>query len=417
MFPVVALKQLSAVEGFAGDVEFTEQEQAIHVFVDDINRGGGIDGRSINPIISEFDPTSEANMRALCKDWTEGSPAAFAVVDGVGAWTGDNQLCITQEGRTPFLGQWTTVTSWTDQGAPYLWWTGPDQSVIIATTVHWGLSAGLLRRGQKVGVIAGDRASDQQALKVALLPALKRAGVTPVTATIAANPSETATTGTQAPLIIQQMRAAGVQAIIPLIPFNVFFPILQAETQQAYFPRLLLSDYEASIQVALGLIPVPYLKALDGQQGVTTETLGGVDDPRPEQQGGYDAGVRSCYATYHRKYPEIPSGNKTPYIEAQGPVAGWCQAIRLFAAAATKAGPVLNRRTFVESMASIKDDAGTYAPTLSFSPHKFFGPTRYRVVRLHNNDPKHDECVLLSTGVPQGTCWQVLQQWRPLVTG
>ena len=55
-------------------------------------------------------------MRALCKTWTEGSPAAFAVLDGIGDWTGDNQLCITQEGHTPFIGQWTTVTNCTDLG-------------------------------------------------------------------------------------------------------------------------------------------------------------------------------------------------------------------------------------------------------------------------------------------------------------
>ena len=57
-------------------------------------------------------------MRALCKDWTEGTPAAFAVLDGVGDWTGDNELCVTQEGHTPFLGQWTTVTNWTTAGLP-----------------------------------------------------------------------------------------------------------------------------------------------------------------------------------------------------------------------------------------------------------------------------------------------------------
>ena len=63
--------------------------------------------------------------------------------------------------------------------------------------------------------------------------------------------------------------------MIPLIPFNVFFPVLGAETQQGYFPRLLLSDYENSIESALGLLPFPYEKAIDGQEGVTTETLGG----------------------------------------------------------------------------------------------------------------------------------------------
>ena len=274
-------------------------------------------------------------MRALCKTWTEGTPAAFAVVEGLGAWTGDNQLCITQEGQTPFIGQWTTVTDWTDQGSPYLWWTGPDQAAILQAVVDWGVSSHLLGGSRKVGVIAGDRASDQAALHDVLLPALHRAGVDPGGATIASDPSQTATTDSEAPLVIQQFRSAGIDSVIPLIPFNVFFPLLQAQSSQHYFPRLLLSDYESSIQVALGLIPVPYAQALNGQEGVTTETLGGIDDPRPESQGGYDPGLRSCWTVWHAAYPQTPPGNQTDFIEEQGPIAAWCQAIRLFAAAAT----------------------------------------------------------------------------------
>ena len=106
------------------DAEFGEQTKAIKLFVKQINDTGGINGRKINPIITSFDPTNESEMRALCKTWTEGSPAAFAVLDGIGDWTGDNELCITQEGHTPFIGAWTTVTNWTNQGSPYLWWTG-----------------------------------------------------------------------------------------------------------------------------------------------------------------------------------------------------------------------------------------------------------------------------------------------------
>ena len=68
---------------------------------------------------------------------------------------------------------------------------------------------------------------------------------------------------------------------------------------------------------------------------MTTETLGGVDDDRPESQGGYDPGVRSCLAIWHKAYPQIPTGNMNDYIEEQGPVQGWCQEIHLFATAAT----------------------------------------------------------------------------------
>ena len=113
VFPVVNLAALSSQLGFAGDVEFTEQTKAIKLFVKEINDKGGINGRKINPIIANYNPLDAADERSLCKDWTEGSPAVFAVVDDVGEWADDNQLCVTQEGQTPLLAQWTTVTDWT----------------------------------------------------------------------------------------------------------------------------------------------------------------------------------------------------------------------------------------------------------------------------------------------------------------
>jgi hypothetical protein len=417
VFPVVNLEQLASQLGFEGDVEYSEQVEAIKLFVKVINDKGGINGRKINPIISRFDPTNEADMRALCKDWTEGSPAAFAVLDGVGDWSGDNQLCVTQEGHTPFIGQWSTVSNWTQKGAPYLWWTGPDDAAILQATVNWGLSSGLLGNNRTVGVIASDRASDQLALNQYLLPDLERAGVTPVVETIAADPAETATTNTEAPLVVQKLRSAGVNSVIPLIPFNVFFPVLQAQTQQQYFPKLLLSDYESSIESALGLIPVPYTKALNSQEGVTTETLGGVDDSRPQAEGGYDPSVRSCFATWHRAYPQVPKGNQTYYLEEQGPVQGWCQEIRLFAAAATAAGRNLNRRTFVQAMSKISNFPGGYSPILSFGPKKFYGPTEFQVVRLHVNSPTSTQCKLPLNHIPQVVCWVSVAPFKALPTG
>jgi len=415
VFPVVNLEALASVYGFAGDVEYTEQSKAIHLFVGQINAAGGIHGRKINAIISSFNPASESDMRALCKDWTEGSPAAFAVLDGVGDWTGDNELCITQEGHTPFIGQWTTVSNWTQEGSPYLWWTGPDDASILQAVVQWGHGAGLLGGHRKVGVIAGDRASDQLALDDYLLPDLKRIGVQPVVETIPAQPAEAAATGSDAPLIVEKLRAAGVDSVIPLMPFNAFLPVLSAETQQQYFPKLLLSDYESSIESALGLLPVPFEKALDGQEGVTTETLGGIDDSRPEAQGGYDPGVRSCWDTWHKAYPQIPKGNMNDFIEEQGPVQGWCQEIRLFAQAATMAGSDLNRRTFVEAMSDIKNYPGGYSPILTFGPDKFSGPTQYEVVSLHNNVPPTSVCRLpLGPLPPQGRCWHIVESWQTL---
>jgi hypothetical protein len=417
VFPVVSLSSLAGQEGFAEDAEYGEQTKAIELFVKQINDAGGINGRTIDPIITNFDPTNETQMRALCKSWTEGSPAAFAVVDGLGAWTGDDQLCITQEGHTPFIGAWTTVTNWTKEGSPYLWWIGPDQASILQAVVDWGLSAHLIGGPVKVGIIAGSRASDQVALDDYLLPGLRDAGVTPIVKTIDADPDDTATTTTQAPLVVQQLRSEGVTSVIPLIPFNVFYPVLQAETAQHYFPKLLLSDYESSILSSLGLIPVPYAKALDGQEGVTTETLGGIDDPRPESQGGYDPGVRSCWVVWHKAYPQVPPGNMNDDLEEQGPVVGWCQAIDLFATAARAAGPDLNRRTFVTAMSKIKDFPGTWSPVLSYGPDKRYGPTQYQVVKLHVNSPPSSLCKSTVGKPPPAACWISVRPWEPLPGG
>ncbi len=138
VFPTVSLSSLAGREGFAADAEFGEQTKAIKLFVKHVNDTGGINGRKINAIIVNFDPTNETEMRALCKTWTEGSPAAFAVLDGLGDWTGDNELCVTQEGHTPFIGAWTTVTDWTNQGSPYLWWLNADQATILQAVVNLG---------------------------------------------------------------------------------------------------------------------------------------------------------------------------------------------------------------------------------------------------------------------------------------
>jgi hypothetical protein len=417
VFPVVAINSQAGQLGFAEDKEYNEQSYAIRLYVNQINAGGGIHGRKINPIIVSFDPANEAEMRSLCKQWTQGSPAAFAVIDGIGTWTGDNELCVTQEGQTPMIGAWTTVTNWTQMGSPYLWWTGADQAPVLAATVQWGVSSGRLGKGKKVGVVVSDQAADQLALHSYLLPDLKKAGITPQVYTISADLNETASTDSDAQLAVERLKAAGVQSVIPLLPENALFPYVGAENAQKFFPQLLLSDYQSSIEIALGLIPQPYEEALDGQEGVTTETLGGFDDSRPQNKGGYDPGVRSCYATWHTAHPKPIKGTTSHFIEEQGPIQAWCTSIRLFAQAATDAGSTLDRRTFVTAMSKIKNFAGGLSPVWSYGPDKMYGPTTYTVVKIHNNVPPSSQCLLKTNHKPQGTCWVVVQKSEPLPTG
>jgi hypothetical protein len=414
VFPVVNINSEAGQLGFAEDKEYGQQVYAIHLYVDQINTAGGIHGRKINPIIVKFNPSNETEMRSLCKQWTQGTPPAFAVVEGIGKWTGDNELCVTQEGHTPMIAAWSTTTNWTNQGSPYLWWTGADQAPVLSATVKWGLSSGRLSRGKKVGVVVSDQAGDQAALHSYLLPDLRKAGITPEVYTISADLDETASTDSDAQLAVERLKSAGVTSVIPMLPENAFFPYVGAENAQQYYPTLLLSDYQSSIEVGLGLIPQPYEKALNGQEGVTTETLGGFDDARPESKGGYDPGVRSCYATWHKAHPKPIKGTTSFYIEEQGPIQAWCTSIRLFAKAADDAGSKLDRRTFVTALSKITNYPGGLSPIWSFGPDKRYGPSTYTVVKLHNNVPPSSQCILKTNHKPQGTCWVVVQKAKPL---
>ena len=176
-------------------------------------------------------------MRALCKQWTEGSPAIFAVLDGVGTWTGDSQLCITQEGHTPMLAQWTTTTNWTNAGSPYLWWTGADAAPVLSATVNWGLSSGRLGHGKKVAVVVSDQASDQTALNSYLLPDLRKAGVTAKVLTVASNIDETASTNSDAQLAVESLKSQGIASVIPMLPENALFPYLADGERAAVLPQ------------------------------------------------------------------------------------------------------------------------------------------------------------------------------------
>ena len=344
-----------------------------------------------------------------------GQPPVFAVIDGIGTWTGDNELCITQEGHTPMIGAWTTITNWTaaglslpvvDRGRP-----GPGAQGHGA----WGVSSGRLGHGKKVGVVVSDQAGDQTALHSYLLPDLKKAGITPQVYTDVGDLDETASTDSDAQLAVERLKAAGVQSVIPMLPENAFFPYVGAENPQQYFPQLLLSDYQSSIEVALGLIPQPYEQALNGQEGVTTETLGGFDDDRPQSKGGYDPGVRSCYATWHKAHPKPHQGERRATTsKSRGPSRP--------GAPPSGSSPRRPRTPARPQPAHVRDCHVEHQglsrwhshPIWSFGPDKMYGPTTYTVVKIHNNVPPSSQCILKTNHKPQGTCWVVVQKSKPL---
>lgn len=436
VFPVV---DLSAASGAAGLQYISDEKDplGIHTYVRAFNDAGGVNGRKIKPKIVKFNPLKPAEMRALCKDWTT-SGEVFAVLD-TGKWHGDNQLCVTEEGHLPLVSSWTTVTEWTDRGAPYLWWLGPDQADILRNLVAWGADEGLLTDGTKFAVITGDRAGDQLALEDYLLPALERRGLEPtLTASITANIDDPATAASQAGGVVRRLKSEGVEVVVPLLsvypPFQSFVSL---SAGQDYTPTLLLSDYEQSINVALGLAESLYPDQVSGQRGPTVYTLSNEDDDRPdgdvvlEDNGapvgeGYTPEALECWQTYQEQNPNRLE--KFPYIEAQGPTMRWCDAINVLKEAMEIAGPKLNRRTFIQALSEIEDFPVALTQAVTFGPNDHSGPSTYRVVSptanvktLEGNKcpPRHGS-YNDTPGDPEnkfhGSCWVLIEDWQPLET-
>ena len=130
---------------------------------------------------------------------------------------------------------------------------------VLSAVVQWGVSSGRLGHGKKVGVVVSDQAADQDALE--RLPAARpQEG-----RHHAAGPDGGRQPGPDGD--DQLRRAAGRREVQgrrravrhpACCPENAFFPYIGAENSQQYYPQLLLSDYQSTVEVALGLIPVPY---------------------------------------------------------------------------------------------------------------------------------------------------------------
>ncbi|MEY2432949.1 MAG: hypothetical protein QOC92_2674 [Acidimicrobiaceae bacterium] len=392
VFPYANLGPIGQATGLDPGAE--DEPTAIMAYVNDINSRGGINGRVIDPEIVEYNPLDDADMRSKCKDWTE-SQEVFAVVDAYG-WHDDHQLCITQEGHTPLISKWTTVTDWTDRGNPYLWWTGPDSVEVLDNLVASSIE---VLRSNKFAVLTSDRESDKLALDY-IEASLARAGLKE-----AVEPQELSFTpgvaASQIPGVMVRLKAAEVKVVIPVLSFLQLVTFLQAEQSQGEHYQLLLSDYESSIQAMLGLAETQYENELQDTIGPTVFMLGNNEFP-----GGYTPLGEICSQLYHKQDPNYPDD-----LEGVGTAMTWCQNIFVFAQAATLAGNNLTRDTFNHAMTQVQGFGGSIVPDLTFAGGLHAGPHQYRTVQIHVNGDK--ACPKKKDGGDHGSCWLIKRDFEP----
>jgi hypothetical protein len=413
---VIPIPNLGAVQSaFAFGSNFSSEDtgQAIHAYVDYINTHGGINCRKINAIQASYDPTNDNNMRALCKKYTVDHPA-FAFIDVLGSWHDAHQLCVTQEGHTPLISPWTTTSSFLHEGAPNLWWTGPDLCNVLRNLVHWAVASQTITTKTKFGVVYTTNNADINGYNQCLKPALSKAGLTPRDkAQLTYSTSPNASTS-QAPVYASRFHAEGITVVIPMLPFFQFVAWIQGEQAQHYAPRLLLSDYDSMFQISLGLVgeagsgnqahPTPYTAQLNNQSGPTYYVLGANDFPSYASSLG-----DMCNKIWLHYYPHDPAKSGNYNIEATGTAMTTCQNIELFKDAATTTGNNLTRAGFDANMAKLTNFAGGVIPNMHFGPGVYAGPHQVRIVAVHDNTD--DACPKKLDGGNQGNCWLIKSGW------
>src|SRR5215207_1310070 len=100
----IPLVDFDSIKDFV-DYEFGDTEAISKVFVDDINKNGGINGRKLVPVYKKYPPIpgGKPDPLSLCTSFTE-DDKVFAVVGVFIDFTGQGQECLTKEHNTIHIG-------------------------------------------------------------------------------------------------------------------------------------------------------------------------------------------------------------------------------------------------------------------------------------------------------------------------
>jgi hypothetical protein len=375
VFPWFEFDQSGRITGSALPNDAEDQEQAIRAYVNYYNATGGIGGRKIDPIITDYNPVNDADMRNKCIQWADDNKV-FGVVDSE-AWHSGHQLCLTEEKDTPLVTSYTTVNEWPKKGAPYLWWTGPSTEEIVEHWVLWAKDRGFLN--SRIGVAIADRAEDKIAMAV-MEKALARAGAKQVHWEVLPYDNGGVRSLPAMPGAVQRMKA-NADHVFMMLSFTLFAQWLtQSETQDYYPKKYLLSDLAQTLIIAEALIGGQFPRSLNGAEGPTYAHLG-MKDTRPDiSKYGYTPSEAKCNEIWRKAYP-----NKQPMGRA-GLAARWCQNIGVFVEGARRAtaanNGVLTRKNWGAAMATLKDFPGIMTPILSYSATDRAGPTQMKTVMV-----------------------------------
>ena len=212
-------------------------QQQWSAYIDEVNAKGGILGRKIEPVFKEYDGLDLDAQRAACVYLTE-QAKVFAVVNS-GGFYGDPILCVTQQHKTPFIGQAGEALDFYQKSNGLYFSTTPNKDRTLRNLVIAAKADGAFK-GKTIGILSRE-GIDAIPVDRSLKPELAAQGIK-VTYEARISSDDSAAQS-QIPIEVQQMRNKGVNLIMletGLIVANVF---AQQADSQRYYPQYMTSDF------------------------------------------------------------------------------------------------------------------------------------------------------------------------------
>lgn len=344
----IAIIDYESIADFV-DFERGDQEKTAQIYVDYINKNGGVGGRKITPVFKSYEPIPgrTPDPLSLCTSWTE-DDGVFAVLGVFIDFTGQGQLCITKEHNTVHIGH-ELEQPWIDESPPGLLLT-PDTTKEQAAAVFVPLliSTGKLK-GKTVGFLADQNAADR--VEGFVVPAMKKAKVkTGSTAVLNITGTDTSAAQAQLDSFIEKWKDEGVNTL--------YMSGLLASAKQfvekikAAMPNLqLLADSSSTAaqgqdEVKAGKTPNPY-EGMLGIIGATSE----------ENWGQKNAVLQQCVDLYEKATGtkvagpnEVTTNAKGKTVEIYIAVTDFCGELFMFRDIAEKVGPNLTTKNWQKTV-------------------------------------------------------------------
>lgn len=344
----IPLIDFSAIKDFV-DYKFGDTKKIAQVFVDDINKNGGINGRKLIPVYKEYPPIpgGKPDPLSLCTAWAE-DDKVFAVLGVFIDFTGQGQKCLTTEHKVVHIGH-ELDQAWIDDAPGGLLLT-PDatKDSVSASLANLLASTGRLK-GKTVAVV-GDKNNETRVNDV-IVPALKKNKVkTGSTAILSITGTDTTAAQAQVDSFVEKWKTEGVNAVF--LAGNLVSSKQFAESIKAGLPDAqLITDTDTALAQArdeqnAGKNPNPYEGLLSGTGLTPTE--------RWETKGPL---LQECVDIYEKatgttipgpNERKVDSDGKT--VETDQAVTDFCGELFMFRDIAKKVGPNLTVKNWQKTV-------------------------------------------------------------------